>query len=886
MINDPSTISERSDRARTEIEDAVAGGERNCVERVLARFEELTNHVEVVLELIYFEFVLRQEFGQDPQQSEYVERFPQHEARLKRLFAFDDIIETSFGASETLPDTASPTNIIPHETKRIEGEGTSGRQAPRFLLGDYECLEVIGRGGMGLVYRAIQHTLKRTVALKIVSLFDPSDQRSLARFLAEARVCGMLNHPGIVQIHETGISEGIPFIAMEYRSGGSLQNVLIDGPLAPRIAAQVVKEIASTIAFAHNHLVIHRDIKPGNILLAPDRSGRGIRLRPGHSPVDLKVADFGLAKSLEESSTSTLADAPIGTPSYMAPEQIGSSATVDERCDIYALGALMFHLLTGKPPFQAATALETMQLVREEEPVPLRTVLPSVPRDLETICLKCLQKDREQRYSTAELLADDLQRFIENRPIQARPSSLFERTYRWTRRKPVAAFLLFTLVLTAIGNSAMWIRAESFRRTAEEATSSANVASRQALATLRKLSENVVLEKFARQNKLSEKDRVFLQEIAFLYEELAEETQEGNEAARVRAEGHYWSGVIYSYLGDTQTTAFHFEAAIKILLEIEANVFREDVFLMANDAMEKLVESLGYTVRIDEAIALTLVRIDRCANAPRGLSETALRTCLKSRIAGYRQLGHLYEMSGKRADALACWQQAYQLLELALHETYEPTLLAYLGGVLRSLATIETEPEKRKTLISRSIEVARKLTEQSPDEPHLKRNLAWSLYDLASINFEQQDFENALPPIDQAISIGQQLVSDAPLLDEYRGPLSIFLGLRGEILSSLDRFDDAEREFERSLELLQRNLESSPNSYILQLQFARSLVGLLQTHARGNFPEQRVRYSLEQAKLAVEELRHTVKAGKSTPEKLHQLEAILNSFSEEEAVRN
>lgn len=878
MEKDRASIYELPEQVKTELETAICQGKQRHVETLLSCHKELASQSEAVVELIYFEYVLRQEAGQSPTPEEYLQRFPEYEERLRRLFAFEDIIDQGIYQEDTVADSFDSV-----EAFFLRGESRANRQRivsqfTGLVVGNFQCEEIIGRGGMGVVYRATQLNLRRTVAVKILSSLEQTDPTSLSRFLAEARLCGMLNHHGIVQIYETGFSSGIPYIAMEYRSGGTLQDVLRDGPLAPLVAAKVVHEIAAAIAFAHDHSIIHRDLKPGNILLAPDTSGRGIQLRKGQTPVELKVADFGLAKCLAEQSMKTHSEVPVGTPSYMAPEQIGSSQSVDRRSDIYSLGALLFHLLTGKPPFQAASALETLKLVQEEEPVPVRALQPTVPRDLETVCMKCLEKNRERRYVDMVQLATDLQQFIESKPIYARRANLLERSIRWVKRKPVAASLLLTLVLAVLFNTMMWLRAESFRHSAQLATQNANAASDQALTTLRKLSENVVLQKFASQNKLSEQDREYLQEIAQLYSDLAERALEGNEAKRVRAEGYYWSGVANSYLAQPDISVIHFESAINILLEIEASEFREDVFLLANDCMEKLVETLEYANRTDEAIALALIRINRSENVPIGLSNAALDICFKTRVAGYRQLGHLYDMRGDKSNALASWMKALALLEEADISPDKPALWAYYSGVLRSLAVAESEPAKRIDFISRSIEVARTNLQRSPEESPLKRNLAWSLFDYADICFEQNESEKAIAPINEAIKIGEQLVVDSPLLDEYRGPLAIFLRLHGDILASLSRFEEAEKEYERSIELLHRNLESSPKSYGLHLQLARCTIGLLQVHSQAGVGEETIRDSLDRARAAVEGLRANNETGGPAIKNLGKLEAILDSF--------
>jgi tetratricopeptide (TPR) repeat protein len=334
----------------------------------------------------------------------------------------------------------------------------------------YEVLGPLGKGGMGVVYRARQVGLNRTVALKMVLTGPHADADYLARFRREAEAAARLQHPNIVQVHDIGTAEGRPYIALEFVDGGSLRERLHDGPLAPAAAAALVETLARAMHHAHERGVVHRDLKPANVLLA------ACGLAPDAKPQAAKIADFGLAKQLDSDAGQTRTGAILGTPSYMAPEQ-AEGRPVGPLADVYALGALLYECLTGRPPFRGATTLETLEQVRLTEPVPVRQLQPWVPRDLETIALKCLAKEPAHRYASAAALADDLRRFREGRPILARPVGRLGRLARWCRRSPVVAGLsagLFVALAAGLGGvSWKWYEADGQRRRAEQAEAQA-----------------------------------------------------------------------------------------------------------------------------------------------------------------------------------------------------------------------------------------------------------------------------------------------------------------------------------------------------------------------------------------------------------------------------
>jgi serine/threonine-protein kinase len=306
----------------------------------------------------------------------------------------------------------------------------------------YAVTSFLGMGGMGVVYLAEQHSPKRPVALKMIRAGWLATQRQRGRFQLEADSLAKLQHPHIVQVFEVGAVEGQPWFAMEHLGGGSLSEPR-RAPSTPRAAAELMACLAEAVQHAHDRGVIHRDLKPGNVLFTRD----GLA----------KICDFGLAR-LASSARELTQDVPVGTPSYMAPEQAGGAGgAVTVRTDVYALGAILYHLLTGRPPFQGESREQVLEQVRTAEPARPRKLRPGVPRDLETICLKCLEKNPGERYPTATALADDLRRYLDGRPVAARPVGWLERSWRWCRRNPRDAALAAVVVLLVLaGGGGAW----------------------------------------------------------------------------------------------------------------------------------------------------------------------------------------------------------------------------------------------------------------------------------------------------------------------------------------------------------------------------------------------------------------------------------------------
>ncbi len=312
-------------------------------------------------------------------------------------------------------------------------------------FGDYELLTEIARGGMGVVFKARQKRANRIVALKMILSGGLADEEEVRRFYTEAEAAANLDHPNIVPVYDVGQVNGQHYFSMGFVDGKSLSAEVRDGPLEPRRAAQLMQEVAEAIAYAHEHQIIHRDLKPANILLESDD-------RP-------RVTDFGLAKQIEGDSDLTASGQVMGTPSYMPPEQaLGKIDQVGPLADVYSLGAVLYHLLTSRPPFRAASLTETLTQVVEQEPVSPRQLNPAIDLDLDTIVLKAMRKDLGKRYASAQHLVDDLTRHLEHRPILARPISTTERVIRWAKRNKAVAFLSGSLIIGMIAATIIsWI---------------------------------------------------------------------------------------------------------------------------------------------------------------------------------------------------------------------------------------------------------------------------------------------------------------------------------------------------------------------------------------------------------------------------------------------
>jgi tetratricopeptide (TPR) repeat protein/tRNA A-37 threonylcarbamoyl transferase component Bud32 len=745
-------------------------GERALAESYLAGPHAPGDGDEVALDLIYNEILLREAAGESPSLEDYRGRFPGLIEPIRMMFEVEGALrpETLFGSTE-----------------RPDGAGTleAGGAASRPFAG-YEILGVLGRGGMGVVYKARQLALNRTVALKMILAGEHASPESALRFLAEAEVAAGLQHPNIVQVYHLGKHDGRPCIEMEYVPGGSLAQAHDGTPWPPRRAAQLVATLARAIHEAHRRGVVHRDLKPSNVLLAADGTP--------------KIADFGLAKCLGQGPGLTRTDSVLGSPGYMAPEQAGGrSRQIGPAADVYALGAILYDLLAGRPPFRAATALETLEQVRSAEPVPPSRFVPGLPRDVETIALKCLEKEPSRRYATAEDLAEDLRRFAAGEPIRARPVGHAERLGRWCLREPRVAGLAAGLVAALLAGFALvtwqWHRAE---RQADAARAERNKAvgewaraernfqrARQVVGRLMRLGRD--LAEMPRTDRTS---RALLEESLTVYltllgEKTADPGVRLEAALSCMAVGHF-RHVLHRH-GEADE-AFLQGAA---LLERLAAEFPDEPsyrFRLAECCRERgnLLRDLGEDARSLEAYDRAVDLGERLLAGSSGGARhrSSLASTLINRCVVLKARGRLDVAEADYRRAIALQEEALAAAPgKAIYRTELALGLDDLGILLWSLG----RREEAETSCRRALELRRGVAEGDDHRAWNRSFLARSYLHIGQILAGTARPEQAEASYRQAIRLQERLAAEFPDTPNHRSELNGTLGALADLLDGV-----------------------------------------------------------------------------------------------------
>jgi serine/threonine-protein kinase len=678
----------------------------------------------------------------------------------------------------------------------------------RPVVPGFEILGFLGRGGMGVVYKARQINLNRIVALKMIGRGRLADKDEVRRFLAEAEAAASLKHPNIVAIHEVGEHEGQPYFTMDCVNAGNLADRMRDQPLPPECAARYLQQVAEAIHFAHEHGILHRDLKPSNVLI--DEADQP------------HVTDFGLARRLDEASGLTISGMPVGTPNYMPPEQAtGRRDDVGRASDVYSLGAMLYALVTGRPPFQGPSRHDTIEQVKSREPISPRQLQPKLPRDLETIVLKCLVKEPARRYATAAELAAELRRWRAGEPILARPVGRVERTWRWCRRNPRVAVLgtvVLLLLLTVAAGSTMAALvidrerrlaigaeqvADTQRQKAEAALVSETRAKESARQAVDRYVEAVQEADLLRDERFQPLRRKLLADALRYYQTLIREHAH-DAAARADLANAVWRVAQIDYESGSRAEALRGYQQVR---ELYAAMLAQDPEnAETQTALGRTHVNLGNAQsETGDRAAATASYVDALAIQKRLAAATDSNDEYRSDLADtYTALGGLQRDTGNRTAALASFQDA-----LTIHEKLaasNPTIAAYqdhLAGACHNLGTL-TSIESALPYFRRALAIREPLIAANPDGARYRSDQAKSYGCLAFLQNATGDPAASLDSYRRATAIMERLASENPSDTHFQSDLAMSYSNLGTAQSATGDRAGAAESYRHSLAVSER----------------------------------------------------------------------------------
>jgi eukaryotic-like serine/threonine-protein kinase len=767
-------------------------GERVPAEAYLALHPALQSGGDTAFELIYGEFMLRESLGDSPKAEEFAWRFPHFAERLQRQLELHRALAVDLEDADDPPDTQPADHDVASPGLPI------GPSIPGFrIVGE------LGRGGMGVVYKAIQLSLNRLVALKVIHSGAYAISQAAVRFRAEAEAVARFQHPNIIQVFEVGENEGVGYLSLEYAAGGSLEQKLARKPQEARQAAVLLEVLARAIHSAHQRGIVHRDLKPANVVVTED----GVP----------KITDFGLAKLLEQTGSPSIAGAIVGTPSYMAPELArGDPNEVTAAVDIYALGAILYEMLTGRPPFLGSTPLSTLEQVTGQEPLPPTQFQRHTPRDLETICLKCLQKDPHRRYRTAQALAEDLNRFLEGRPIVARPASPWELAWKWAKRKPSTAVgllsFLWTVLLMLFGALYYSSLLRSAVRTAQAAEKAADRSAQTALDQ-----RNLALKAFNQlvfevQDKIGETPatrslrRSLLDTAISGLDEIAQSTEKSAPSLG-RAVAHQKLGEIFRQIGRAEDALRQLEHARRLAEGLAADASDD---IPVAECLSRACLGLGglYVGRGEPEKARHYFQrvVDLTAEMPPApLTDPKMRTV---QIQAHFQMGRALGFSRQFGESEQWLRKTQALAERWISaepgNTQAQDMLAACFRKLGDVGKLTNNDVAARRDYLEAIQIGRKLVLAEPTSRELKRNLAMALDDLAGLAHHQRELSEARKLYEEAEQRFVELERADP--EDADTQLRLFLvhsGM-GKVESDDGRYSVAKHLLRQSLDTLQR----------------------------------------------------------------------------------
>ncbi|HMC63757.1 MAG TPA: tetratricopeptide repeat-containing serine/threonine-protein kinase [Gemmataceae bacterium] len=742
--------------------------------------------------------------------------------------------------------------------------GTEAAPSPPSIAG-YEILGELGRGGMGVVYKARQKGLKRLVALKMILGGTHAGAEQVARFKTEAEAVARLQHPHIVQIYEIGEADGFPFFSLEFVDGGSLADKLDSTPQPPRVAAGMVQILAEAVHYAHAHGIVHRDLKPANVLMHTPGGQTAETLHlPTHTSLGglftslvaseawrrgtaeavallgtPKITDFGLAKPVEAESHLTKSGAILGTPSYMAPEQ-AASKNVGPPADVYALGALLYEMVTGRPPFRAGTPLDTILQVISDEPVPPSQLNPKLPVDLETICLKCLEKEPHKRYDSALALAEDLGRYLAHEPILARPTSAWRRVLKWARRRPALAalvgvvFFAFLTVAAVIAVSYVRLREERDAATrakeeAERQRQRAEMSFERARKAVDQMLTRVGSDTLKNIPLLEELRRELLEEALTFNQQFLQERGTDPTVRAETARAYYRVGRVRAMLGQPVEAVAAFREAIQMQVQLVADVPDESAYqrelAQSYQGLGRELSNLGRHAEAEQpyldALALLRTLVDRFPENAEYRHELA---------SVYLGQGHVYFAIPRYPKVQPAYQQALQLLETLVKEF--PKEAAYrrdLGFTHERLGFAFSQArrwEDSEKAYHKAIDLQEQVVKEFPKEVEYRQGLIRTQSNFATMFAEQGKIKEAEKVFRKMITLQAALVADFPRVPSHRQSLAKSYYNLGIVLNYLSRLPEAVEANRQSVVLYEALMAEFPKVPVYPEELGFSLNNL------------------------------------------------------------
>ena len=755
----------RRSRERTTIAgtaDTVVAASPTPVEHYLQQFPELSTP-EIHFRLIRQEFLIRRKCGDHVTAAEYSQRFPEKPVEellgTENLATVDGLYESSASAAEvSLP--------------QIPG---------------YEFQHQLGAGGMGHVFLARQTAADRLVAVKFIRLdrlqtaAESDRSEILDRFRTEAQATARLEHPHVVSIYEVDVGDTRqPWFSMQYVEGNTLQQELAAGPLPPRRAAEYTRQITAAIAAAHRQGILHRDLKPQNVFVRDD-DGR------------LLVGDFGLAKLASSDAQQTSADRILGTPAYMSPEQIRDASQVTAATDIWSIGTILYRMLTGRPPFQAASVMETLRQVTDHQPVSPRDINPQLDRDIDTICMKCLQKDPDQRYASVADLQQDIEHYLAGRAIVARPVGRTEHAIRWCRRNPLpAAMLLLTVIATALAITGLGVGYVTASAALQESDQSHAMARATVNDLLTEVSETMLFDRPGLQPLRRRLQRKALS----YYREFVRTGRNTPDVQLELAEVWYRIARIEQELGHVQAAATAFETSLTQLQKLQQQTESTDVLL----ALSRTLNGFGGLMieRQDWSFAAELLQQARDAREELVQREPANSEFARLCANTIMNLGAVARNEGESAAAYRLFDTARaqheSLLQASLSGEERVLIRRDLGKAYYNLANAafdanhEDLTSQLDSHLNHAIDIFSELCDERPDSYGDRRRLILCQQLLAETAVDRTA---ALSAIESALQTMDTLIAQNPAVPGLMAEWQQLTLARTDVLLDLQQYESA-----------------------------------------------------------------------------------------------